>query len=396
MSVCKLIGKDDATALTGNWANIISADRFQCTTSGSCSEFRIKVTGNVNVKVAIYSDNSGTPNTRLAKKDAGTACTAGWNTITLESPVNLVVGTYYWLIVIFDANYGGYIASTGNGHKYVAKTYSGYSFPDPISESWTISNNYISLYAGWGTLILSPTSISQSIDHGLPELSFSLKPSGIAQPLSVGMPGIVTSAAVIYPSGIAQAVGIGTPSLIYPQVISPAVIAQPIAAGNPWLGIFGYIKPAGTGQQVSIGSPTLFKYVWHVILDGRYNIESPDKNRFYVIGRDQYGIPVYGTAVDSDEVGLVGERLDFQQELAIPTDSQAASMASALLSKMRLTGKRGFILIPPNCGQELFDVIQISDSGANQQAVSFRVVGIRFEYNTRVSLYRHQLLLVSP
>jgi hypothetical protein len=151
--------------------------------------------------------------------------------------------------------------------------------------------------------------------------------------------------------------------------------------------------PRSIIQQISIGSPTILKYVWHVILDGQYATETPEKNRMFVIGRDAYGNPVWGEAQDSTEIGLVGERLDFQQELAIPTTAQAADVASAVLSKMRLMGKRGVILIPPNCGQELFDVVQISDFGANQSAVKFRVLGIRFEYNPKQARYRHKLIL---
>ena len=81
------------------------------------------------------------------------------------------------------------------------------------------------------------------------------------------------------------------------------------------------------------------------------------------------------------------------QELAIPTTAHAGDVASAILAKMRLTGKRGVILIPPNCGQELFDVVQLSDSMANQSAVKFRVVGLRFEYNPKQARYEHRLIL---
>jgi hypothetical protein len=158
-------------------------------------------------------------------------------------------------------------------------------------------------------------------------------------------------------------------------------------------------NPAGTGygddtsyQDITAG----WGFTPHVILDGQYLTETPETNRSFVIGRDQYGNPVWGEAQDSTEIGLVGERLDFQQELAIPTTAQAGDVASAILAKMRLTGKRGVILIPPNCGQELFDVVQITDSGANQQAVKFRVVGIRFEYNPKQARYEHRLILGAP
>jgi hypothetical protein len=139
-----------------------------------------------------------------------------------------------------------------------------------------------------------------------------------------------------------------------------------------------------------------FTSIVHVILDGQYITESPEINRAYIIGRDAYGNPVYGTAVDSPELALVGERLDFIPDPAIPTTAQAGDVASAILAKMRLTRKRGVILIPPNCGQELFDVVQLSDSMANQSAVSFRVVGIRFEYNPKQARYQHKLILGAP
>ncbi|MGB8707640.1 MAG: hypothetical protein WCD72_06825 [Dehalococcoidia bacterium] len=179
----------------------------------------------------------------------------------------------------------------------------------------------------------------------------------------------------------------------------PSSIVQAIAYGTPSVGIVGqagYIYPQSIIQQISIGSPTLLKYVWHVILDGQYLTETPETNRSFVIGRDANGNPVWGEAYDSAESGLVGERLDFTQELAIPTTAQAVDVASAILSKMRLTTKRGVILIPPNCGQELFDVVQITDAGANQSAVTFRVVGIRFEYNPKQARYQHKLILGAP
>jgi hypothetical protein len=40
--------------------------------------------------------------------------------------------------------------------------------------------------------------------------------------------------------------------------------------------------------------------------------------------------------------------------------------------------------------------VQITDAGANQQVVKFRVVGIRFEYNPRQAKYQHKLILGAP
>ena len=244
-----------------------------------------------------------------------------------------------------------------------------------------------------GAVIISPSGIEQLLAYGTPLLNFILYPSGISQPLAYGASQLNL---ILYPSGISQPIVIGTPALTYPQTLSPQGIAQPIVIGTPSVSIYGFIGPSGIAQLVAIGSPALLKYVWHVILDGQYIAESPDINRAYVIGRDANGNPIYGEAHDSAESSLVGERLDFTQELAIPTTALAGDVASAILAKMRLTGKRGVILIPPNCGQELFDVVQVSDSMANQSAVTFRVVGVRFEYNPKQARYAHKLILGAP
>jgi hypothetical protein len=391
MATGKLIGADDASGSSGG-ANYFILDRFQALAAGKVTVFKNKSNSFGQIKLAIYADDNGEPGDLLVANNTPQSCISDWNDLSIPE-LEVTKDSYYWLAINTDTTGVRTHLTSGGARRYKSgQTFSTFTFPDPAGTGFD-SNDYTGLVAVWGVLVVSPSGISQPLSYGSPKLNLSLKPSGIAQPLSAGTPAVVTSAAIIYPPGIAQAVGIGTPSLIYPQIISPPGIAQLVSVGIPSAGIVGVLSPQGISVIVSCGSPTLLKYVWHVVLDGRYNIESPEVNRSYIIGRDQYGNPVYGTAVDSTEAALVGERLDFQQELAIPTDSQAASMASAILSKMRLTGKRGVILIPPNCGQELFDVVQISDSGANQQAVSFRVVGIRFEYNPKQARFEHRLIL---
>ncbi len=242
---------------------------------------------------------------------------------------------------------------------------------------------------------ICPSGIAQPIACGTPKLSLSVQPSGIAQPIAYGTP-VVSAETIISPQGIAVIVFYGTPALSYPQTISPFGLSVSLAYGTPLVGELGIISPQGIVQPIALGTPTILKYVWHVVLDGQYLTESPETNRAFVIGRDAYGNPVWGEAHDTTESALVGERLDFQQESAIPTTDQAGDVASAILSKMRLTKQRGVILIPPNCGQELFDVVELTDKGANQSAVKFRVMGIRFEYNPRQARYQQRLILGAP
>jgi len=379
MATGKLIGADDATAGARASSELVWFSKSTAVATGTMTEFKIKVPAGYSghVKVAIYADSGGEPAGRISYDNTSYAVVAGWNTISFPS-TNILNGTVYWLAVAAEAYVVGYSGSGVERLKTI--TYSTYTFPDPAGTGYT-SDTLGDLFAGWGVV---------------PQ---TLLPSSIVQAIAYGTPTVATAALIIYPTSVVQPISIGTPALLYPQILLPSSIIQAIVYGTPSVGIVGqagFIYPQSIVQQISIGSPIILKYVWHVILDGQYATETPGVNRAYIIGRDQYGNPVWGEAQDSTEIALVGERLDFQPDPAIPTTAQAGDVASAVLSKMRLRGKGGVILIPPNCGQELFDVVQISDAGANQSAVTFRVVGIRFEYNPKLARYQYRLILGAP
>lgn len=379
MATAKLIGSDGGTGENISSESAIFA-RFQAITSGRITEFKVKFNVSGQCKVAIYADSSSYPGARLSYNNTAQNVSSGWNTLSIPE-LDVTSGTYYWLAVaIWTSGFYSIGETSGGTIKVKSGVTSGWTWPDP-ADAGMPGYSYLMYDAGWGIFVLSPSSIIQPVNYGTPTVT-------------VGAGGFT-----IQPSSIVQAVAIGAPALLYPQILLPSSIVQAIAYGTPSVfivGQAGYIYPQSIVQQISIGSPTILKYVWHVILDGQYATETPGVNRAYIIGRDQYGNPVYGTAVNTDEVALVGERLDFQPDPAIPTTAQAGDVASAVLSKMRLMGKRGVILIPPNCGQELFDVVQLSDSMANQLAVNFRVVGLRFEYNPKQARYQHRLILGAP
>ena len=134
----------------------------------------------------------------------------------------------------------------------------------------------------------------------------------------------------------------------------------------------------------------------HVILDGKYASLSAELNSSYVIGRDAAGNPVYGSSTDNTELGLVGERLDFDLALEVPTETQAAAVAAAILDKRRLKVSKGYLVIPYSCGVELWDVVKVTDAPANQQEASYRITGIRMEYHPRQSRFQHKLTLGAP
>lgn len=397
MATGKLIGNDDYAFQYNCGDGIFYLVRFQCVANGNMTQFKVKSNAFGYVKCALYADNAGEPGNLITAMNTGQLVTGGdsWQTLSFTS-TPVTSGTYAWLAMNMDT--AGAIRSTdafGICRYKTGQTYSTFNFPNPAGSGFTNATASMGT-AGWGIKVLIPSSISQPVGYGSPKLKLTVKPSSILQALAYGTPTILTNELIIQPSDIVQPISIGTPTLRYLQILSPLSIVQPVAIGMPWVGIFGFIRPQSTIQQISIGNLTILKYVWHIILDGQYATGTPGVNRAYIIGRDQYGNPVYGTAANTDEVALVGERLDFHQELSIPTTAQARDVASAVLSKMRLMGKKGTILIPPNCGQELWDVVQISDYGANQSAVKFRIIGIRLEYNHRDACYQHKLTLGAP
>ena len=131
----------------------------------------------------------------------------------------------------------------------------------------------------------------------------------------------------------------------------------------------------------------------HVILEAHYSAEAPDVNRAFVVGADAAGAEVSGSAITQADVDLVGERLNAHHDPAVPTAAIAAAVAAAILVKARLDGKRAQITIPPHCGVELWDVVNVTDTVANQTAI-YRVSGYVFEF--RAGVYRHTLDLCAP
>ncbi|MFA5401187.1 MAG: DUF2341 domain-containing protein [Dehalococcoidia bacterium] len=131
---------------------------------------------------------------------------------------------------------------------------------------------------------------------------------------------------------------------------------------------------------------------YHVILSGVYSEEAPEINRAFVVGMDAAGGQVSGAAVAQAEVDLVGERTDAHHDPAIPTAAVAAAVAAAMLAKCRLDGRRAEIVIPPHCGLELWDVLAVIDTVANQDTL-YRVSGYQLEYDTVKGAYFHRLQL---
>ncbi len=127
----------------------------------------------------------------------------------------------------------------------------------------------------------------------------------------------------------------------------------------------------------------------HIILEGRYGSRAFDFNHLEVFGASDS----FGEAVDFSQIGLVGHRLGKVFDYAYDTNNECASRAAVDLRYQQVRGKWGQIVIYPNVGQELFDVITITDSRAGLSSALRRVMGIREEYDAEKGVYRQILEL---
>jgi hypothetical protein len=131
----------------------------------------------------------------------------------------------------------------------------------------------------------------------------------------------------------------------------------------------------------------------HPILAGSYRQLSYGTNRAYVIGKDTEDYPVFGEAENAGEIGDVGERLQFNLQTDIATAALAEDVAEAVLARERIDAAYCSILVPPNCGQELWDVVRINDTPCGKANADYRVISMLLNYEDRDSAYSQRLTL---
>ena len=76
MADIKLVGRDDIAASDSANYNYIVMTKFTANATGNVVTFKLRATGNGNVKVAIYADSAGEPGA-LLNSVGSTAVTAG-------------------------------------------------------------------------------------------------------------------------------------------------------------------------------------------------------------------------------------------------------------------------------------------------------------------------------
>ncbi len=137
-------------------------------------------------------------------------------------------------------------------------------------------------------------------------------------------------------------------------------------------GEFGYLMEPLATQAADYAYGTD-----HALLAGRYADRLPRANRVQVFGKG-----VFAERFDWPGVESVYDLLRQAHDVNLTTAAQANDRADALLRHEAISASGGEISAPVNCGQELYDVVEVTDARAGLSAAKRRVLGIALRYST--------------
>ena len=127
---------------------------------------------------------------------------------------------------------------------------------------------------------------------------------------------------------------------------------------------------------------------YHPVHHMRLAASAPDATRVQV-----FGAAGVGEAIAWREIPLVGERLRQIHDLNQDTLAKAEAHAAALLDRHQRDTVSGELLAPPNCAQELHDIVDVHPPNA-ATATRMRVAALELDYRrTGTPRYQQKLTL---
>jgi len=136
----------------------------------------------------------------------------------------------------------------------------------------------------------------------------------------------------------------------------------------------------------------------HVILQGEYAV-SVSVSRSRAIGRDGEDNRIVEDAFDWPNLELGIDNLEQSYDPNLQSAARAQERADAILRKASLRAERGNLVVPTNCGQELYDVITVTDKRCGISSKKYRVTDIETTLSLRHPLangYQQRLTVGAP
>jgi hypothetical protein len=127
----------------------------------------------------------------------------------------------------------------------------------------------------------------------------------------------------------------------------------------------------------------------HSLLEGNYARLTLPYTRVQV-----YGAAGVAERFSWEEIPLQGELLLQEHDLNLDTMQKADDRCQELLRRLERDSVSGEVTVGPNCGQELYDVVEVTDPRTGLAAAKRRVAGLRLDFRrSGEPRYLHRLTL---
>ena len=145
----------------------------------------------------------------------------------------------------------------------------------------------------------------------------------------------------------------------------------------------GYIRNPQASDASNHGYGT-----GHAVIGGLYAGFAQQPNRVQV-----YGSGLMAESFAWTEINDTFDRLRQVHDLNLDSLSKAQERAEAELRQAQIAATGGEITVPLNCGQELYDVVDITDARAGLNQAKRRVMGLAWHYVSAQGRYEQRLRL---
>ena len=102
---------------------------------------------------------------------------------------------------------------------------------------------------------------------------------------------------------------------------------------------------------------------------------------------------VLASSFNWNEIDRLYERGEQSEDRNIGTVSEAQQRGQTILRDAEIASADGYIMVPVNCGQQLLDVIDVTDERAGLDARKKRVIGITLDYRPQTGEYTQRIRL---
>ena len=133
----------------------------------------------------------------------------------------------------------------------------------------------------------------------------------------------------------------------------------------------------------------------HPITSGSYTA-AVTLSRSRALGRDVSGNRILEEALDWDFLQLAIDILQQDYDPNLQTSTRAQERADAILRTQQTQGTPATIVVPTNVGQELLDIVEVTDARCGIEQGKYRVTAIQTDYDRRKRQYDQRLTLGAP